>query len=124
MDIIEVMMCQLGRYDNRLDAMLQVWKALEGDNKTLFGEVISRYMNDAIDAFVPDEPDRDEEIIASFPGISETVRKLKMANTPHYMLAVELIAYTMALTETSWGMTPWNVLVKAVNQHHAEHLES
>ena len=123
MDIIDVMMCRLGRYDTKIDAMYGVWQLLEGDNKILFGEVVSRYMNDAIDAFVPDEPDQDEEIIASFPEVSETVRTLKMANTPYYMLGVEMIAYAMVLTKTSWGMAPWVALTKAVRQYENYHLD-
>ena len=123
MDIIDVMLCRLGRYDTKIDAMYGVWQLLEGDNKILFGEVVSRYMNDAIDAFVPDEPDQDEEIIASFPEVSETVRTLKMANTPYYMLGVEMIAYAMVLTKTSWGMAPWVALTKAVRQYENYHLD-
>lgn len=123
MDIIDVIMYRLGRYDTKIDAMYGVWQLLEGDNKILFGEVVSRYMNDAIDAFVPDEPDQDEEFIASFPEVSETVRTLKMANTPYYMLGVEMIAYAMALTKTSWGMAPWEALTKAVRQYEDYHLD-
>ena len=123
MDIIDVIMYRLGRYDTKIDAMYGVWQLLEGDNKILFGEVVSRYMNDAIDAFVPDEPDQDEEIIASFPEVSETVRTLKMANTPYYMLGVEMIAYAMVLMKTSWGMAPWVALTKAVRQYENYHLD-
>lgn len=122
MDIVDVMLCRLGRYDTRLDAMFQVWEVLEGDNKTLFGEVISRYMDSAIDAFIPDEPHQDEEIIASFPAVREMVQTLKLANTPYYMLGVELIAYAMAMTESNWGTAPWEALVRSVRQYHEDYL--
>lgn len=123
MDIIDVMMCRIGRYDTRIDAMFGVWQVLSADNRHHFSSVISRYMDEALESMLSDGPYEQAELTEKFPELTDTLKVLSLANSAHPMLGIEMIAFTIGLTQTSWGMAPWEGLIKAIRQYENYHLE-
>lgn len=125
MDIIDVIMYRLGRYDTKIDAMYGVWQLLDGENKEHFSAVIFRYMDETMETMLPEDPYEDTELLTRFPQLTDTLRALGLGDTgnQYRMLGVQMIAFTIALTQTSWGMAPWEGLMKAIQQYENYHLE-